>query len=86
MNCPSCGQPLEEAGQHAVVPAAEVIDCPNCGARVSLETGRLAEGVSPEGRAEDQGGAPIPEQAPESFAGETTIEGVMEEIEEKEQP
>jgi C4-type Zn-finger protein len=86
MNCPNCGQSLEAAGQHAVVPSADVIDCPNCGARVSLETGRLAEGVSPEGRAEDQGGVPIPEHAPDSFAGETTVEGVMEEIEEKEQP
>jgi hypothetical protein len=27
MNCPSCGQQLpEEAGQHAVVPSAEVVD------------------------------------------------------------
>jgi hypothetical protein len=52
---------------------------------VSLETGRIAEGVSPEGHAEDRGGAPIPERAPPEFAGETTLEGVMEEIEEKEQ-
>jgi hypothetical protein len=87
MNCPSCGEPLpEEAGQHAVVPSADIVDCPSCGARVSLETGRLADDVSPEGHAEDQGGAPIPERAPEWFAGETTVEGVMEEIEEKEQP
>jgi hypothetical protein len=87
MNCPSCGNPLpEDVGQHAVVPSAEIVDCPNCGARVSLETGKLDAGVSPEGHAEDQGGAPIPERAPESFSGETTVEGVMEEIEEKEQP
>ena len=86
MNCPNCGNPLpEDVGQHAVVPSADIVDCPNCGARVSLETGRLADDVSPEGRAEDQGGAPIHERAPESFAGETTVEGVMEEIEEKEQ-
>jgi hypothetical protein len=52
---------------------------------VSLETGKLDAGVSPEGRAEDQGGAPIPERQPPSFAGETTVEGVMEEIEDKEQ-
>jgi ribosomal protein S27E len=86
MNCPSCGKPLpEETGQHAVVPSADIVDCPNCGARVSLETGRLAEGVSPEGRAEEQGGAPIPEGLPTEFSGETTVEGVMEEIEDKEQ-
>jgi hypothetical protein len=41
--------------------------------------------VSPEGRAEEQGGAPIAEGAPDSFAGETTVEGVMDEIEDKEQ-
>jgi hypothetical protein len=86
MNCPNCGRPLPaEAGQHAVVPSAGIVDCPNCGARVSLETGRLAAGVSPEGRAEEQGGAPIAEGAPDSFAGETTVEGVMDEIEDKEQ-
>jgi DNA-directed RNA polymerase subunit RPC12/RpoP len=86
MNCPNCGQEIpEEVGQHAVVPSADIVDCPNCGARVSLETGKLDAGVSPEGDAEDQGGAPIPERAPESFAGETTVEGVMEEIDEKEQ-
>jgi hypothetical protein len=85
MNCPNCGQPLPEAGQHAVVPSADVIDCPNCSARVNLQTGQLEQGVSPEGRAEEQGGAPIAERAPDTFSGETTVEGVMEEIEEKEQ-
>jgi hypothetical protein len=86
MNCPSCNQPLPaEAGQHAVVPSAGVVDCPNCGARVNLEMGELDAGVSPEGRAEEQGGADIPEGEPNSFAGETTVEGVMEEIDEKEQ-
>jgi DNA-directed RNA polymerase subunit RPC12/RpoP len=85
MKCPNCGQPIsEEAGQHVVVPDAEIIDCPNCGARVNMKTGKLAAG-SPEGRAEEQGGAPIPEGLPDSFSGETTLEGVMEEIEEKEQ-
>jgi len=86
VNCPSCGQEIPaETGQHAVSPSADIVDCPNCGARVSLETGRIAQNVSPEGRAEEQGVAPIPEGLPESFSGEETVEGVMEEIEEKEQ-
>jgi transcription elongation factor Elf1 len=85
MNCPSCGQELLLAGQHAVAPDAGVIDCPNCGARVNTETGQLERGVSTEGRAEEQGGAPVDEGAPESFSGEETVGGVMEEIEEKEQ-
>ena len=85
MKCPNCGQPISgEAGQHAVVPDAEIIDCPSCGARVNMKTGKLAAG-SPKGHAEEQGGAPIPEGLPDSFSGETTLEGVMEEIEEKEQ-
>jgi hypothetical protein len=86
MNCPSCGEPLPAGvGQHAVVPSAGIVDCPSCGARVDMSTGRVSEGVSTEGRAEEQGGAPIPEGAPESFSGEETVEGVMDEIEEKEQ-
>ena len=86
MNCPSCGEPLPAgAGQHAVVPSAGIVDCPNCGARVDMSTGRISHGVSTEGRAEEQGGAPIPDGAPESFSGEETVEGVMDEIEQKEQ-
>ena len=86
MNCPSCGRPLpEETGQHAVVPSADVVDCPSCGARVNVRSGQVATDVSPEGRAEEQGVAPIGEGLPESFSGEETVEGVMEEIEQKEQ-
>ena len=86
MNCPSCGNPLPEGlGQHAVAPAAGVVDCPSCGARVRLETGELETGVSPAGRAEEQGGAPIEAGQPEVFSGEETVEGVMDEIEQKEQ-
>ena len=86
MNCPNCGEPLPEgAGQHAVVPSAGIVDCPSCGARVNVTTGQLAKEVSAGGRAEEQGVAPIPEGEPESFSGEETVEGVMEEIEQKEQ-
>jgi hypothetical protein len=86
MNCPSCDALLPEAaGQHAVVPSAGIVDCPSCGARVNMKTGTLAEGVSPEGRAEEQAAAPSPEGRLESFSGEETVEGVMDEIEAKEQ-
>jgi hypothetical protein len=86
VNCPSCGNPLPDAvAQHAVAPVAGVVDCPTCGARVRLDTGELEAGVSPAGRAEEQGGAPLEAGRPETFAGEETIRGVMDEIEEKEQ-
>jgi hypothetical protein len=86
MNCPSCGQALpEQAGQHAVVPSAGLVDCPTCGARVDVPSGRLADGVSPEGRAEEQGAAPIPEGLPNTSTLEETVGDVMEEIERKEQ-
>jgi predicted RNA-binding Zn-ribbon protein involved in translation (DUF1610 family) len=86
MNCPNCGRPLPDGeGQHAVVPSAGIVDCPNCGERVVLDTGETARDVSAEGRAEEQGGVPIREGEPETFSGEETVEGVMEEIEEKEQ-
>ena len=84
MNCPNCGRPLPEGeGQHAVVPSAGIVDCPNCGERVVLDAGETARDVSPHGRAEEQGGAPVPEGAPETFSGEETVEGVMSELEEK---
>jgi carbon-monoxide dehydrogenase medium subunit len=62
-----------------------IVDCPSCGARVDVAAGIVVEGVSAEGRAEEQGVAPISEGEPESFSGKETVEGVMEEIEEKEQ-
>jgi hypothetical protein len=86
MNCPNCGEALSEGvGQHAVAPDAGVVDCPSCGSRIKLETGQLETGVSREGRAEEQGAAPIESGRPETFSGEETVEGVMREIEEKDQ-
>ena len=62
-----------------------MVDCLSCGARVRLETGQLETNVSREGRAEEQGGAPMRSGEPETFSGEETVEGVMGEIEEKKQ-
>jgi hypothetical protein len=86
VNCPSCGNPLPDGlAQHAVAPAAGVVDCPTCGARVRLDTGELEADVSSAGRAEEQGGAPVEPGRPETFSGEETIQGVMDEIEDEEQ-
>ena len=86
MNCPSCGNPLPEgAGQHAVAPHAGVVDCPTCGARVNLATGQVEPALSPAGRAEEQGGAPIQTGQPDKSSLDETVEGVMDEVDEKEQ-
>ncbi len=71
VTCPSCGAEVpEETGQHALVPSAGIVECPSCGAKVTLPKAGAAE------RGED---------GDESFAGHETIEGVMDEIEDKEE-
>ena len=76
-----------EAGQHAPTPSAGIVECPHCGARVALR--------KPGADSEQQGAAPASEvpRASESrggeasgedyFAGEETVEGVMDEVREK---
>ena len=75
--CPSCGAELPpELGQHALVPTAGVVECPNCGATVTLERPQTVaddEDVVGEGT------------GPESFSGHETVEGVMDEIRQKEE-
>jgi uncharacterized Zn finger protein (UPF0148 family) len=68
--CSNCGAPLpEELGQHALTPTSGLVRCPSCGETVTLE------------HADTGGGG---EAAEESFAGSETIEGVMDELSEKE--
>jgi hypothetical protein len=88
VRCPSCGTPVPaEAGQHESVPVAGVVDCPNCGAKVTLEKpgGRdeddEAGGVADVRRAETTVGGE--EGAPESFSGEEDWEGAMDELKDK---
>jgi hypothetical protein len=69
--CPSCGAELPaELGQHALVPTTGLVQCPTCGENVTLERPETTRGETGEQE--------------ESFAGHETIEGVMEEIREKE--
>lgn len=76
MTCPNCGNEIpEEVGQHAVVPTAGVVDCPHCGERVTLDKPSGSANVGDD----DVEGRDI------QFAGHETVEGVMEEIEEKAQ-
>jgi uncharacterized Zn finger protein (UPF0148 family) len=74
--CANCGATVpEETGQHAVVPSAGIVTCPNCGATVTLEK----PDAEPEADETDTA-----EGSEESFSGHETIEGVMDEISEKE--
>jgi DNA-directed RNA polymerase subunit RPC12/RpoP len=86
--CSNCGAEVpRETGQHAETPSAGVIACPNCGAKVTLdkpgaepEAGEAPRGEAP-AAAEARPGEPTGE---DSFAGEGSVEGVMDEIREKE--
>ena len=86
--CPSCGAEVpRETGQHATAPSAGVVTCPNCGAKVTLDK----PGAQPEAAEAPRGEAPAAaEAAPgeatgeDTFAGEETVEGVMDEVREKE--
>jgi DNA-directed RNA polymerase subunit RPC12/RpoP len=88
MRCPNCGNELpREAGQHAMTPSAGVVECPHCGHHVMLDK----VGAEPDDAAEPEGPVERAEAAPpgrtegrETFAGEETVEDVMEELREKE--
>jgi uncharacterized Zn finger protein (UPF0148 family) len=88
--CPNCGHELpQEEGQHALSPSAGTIECPNCGATVTLEGPPGAEGGPPREGPADQGEPVTTAAALEEtdhqdyFSGEETLAGVMEELEEK---
>ena len=75
--CPSCGAELPpELGQHALVPTAGVVECPSCGATVTLERPRAAT---------DDDEVVGESTGPETFSGHETVEGVMDEIRQKEE-
>jgi len=88
MTCPSCGNEVPgEVGQHAVTPSAGVVECPHCGHHVVLdkvgaEPEQANEPAAPVERAE--AAPPGRTEGRETFAGEETVEGVMEELSEKE--
>jgi DNA-directed RNA polymerase subunit RPC12/RpoP len=87
--CPNCGAEVPRAtGQHASTPSAGVVQCPQCGAKVTLDK----PGAEPEQQSSPPSGevpgareAPAGEPTGEDyFSGEETVEGVMEEVREKE--
>jgi DNA-directed RNA polymerase subunit RPC12/RpoP len=86
--CSNCGAELPRGtGQHAAAPAPGLVTCPHCGATNTLSK----PGADPEQAAKPTGEAPGAEPRPpgrpeadESFSGEETLSGVMEEVEDKE--
>jgi len=70
--CPNCGADLPaELGQHALTPTSGLVQCPTCGENVTLDR--------PGGTGGER------DEHEESFSGHETIEGVMDEIREKEE-
>ena len=54
--CPNCGAELpQEEGQHALSPSAGTVECPTCGATVTLEGPPGAEGGPAREGPADQG-------------------------------
>ena len=79
--CTNCGADLpSELVQHALTPVSGLVQCPSCGETVKLE-GPEAAGTE----TDSIGDADVPDTAgePESFSGEETVEGVMEELADK---
>ena len=88
VRCPNCGEDLpEELGQHALAPQSALVQCPHCGETVTLEKPGAPD---PEDAARPEGDVPRSDEtvggeegAPDTFAGETTMEGLKEELEDK---
>ena len=86
--CPNCGAEVpHESGQHAVTPSAGVVQCPNCGATVTLDKPGAEPGQQAAQRAGDVPRAPETHggeaTGEDYFSGEETVEGVMDEVREK---
>jgi hypothetical protein len=86
--CPNCGNELPaELGQHALALPSALVQCPHCGETVTLDRPGAPDPEDEERPLGDVerttrsvGGE---EGAPAEFSGETTIEGVKEEIDSK---
>jgi uncharacterized Zn finger protein (UPF0148 family) len=81
-NCPNCGEPLPgELGQHSLTPTSGLVRCPSCGETVKLERAD-AEADDAAVAGADEGMSDTVRDA--YFAGEETVDGVMDELSEKE--
>lgn len=79
--CPECGQSLpSELGQHSTAPLSGLASCPSCGAEVHLDKPASGASADEGARIETPGAT---EGDPESFSGHETVEGAMQEVEDK---
>ena len=84
--CPNCGAEVpRETGQHATAPSAGVVQCPSCGATVTLDGPGAADQAAEASKdvpraAETRGGET---SGDDYFSGQETVEGVMNEVREK---
>jgi DNA-directed RNA polymerase subunit RPC12/RpoP len=80
--CPSCGKELPSAmGQHATDLVSALVTCPHCGAEVTLREGAVE---SPSGDyAQAEAAPPGRTEGIDEFAGNETVEGLAEELQEK---
>jgi hypothetical protein len=84
--CPNCGAEVPaESGQHSLSPSAGIVACPSCGATLSLGGPGDRQHVGPEGETPTAAAAPPGQPGQdEYFSGHESVDGVMEEISEKE--
>jgi hypothetical protein len=81
--CSNCGKDLpSELGQHAITPVSGLVTCPHCGAEVHMEGAEAGGGGGTTSGSSRAGGS---EGHKESFAGHETMEGLKEELEDKQE-
>ena len=83
--CPNCGAEVPaESGQHSLSPSVGVVTCSSCGATLSLGGPGERQHVGAEGETPKAAAAPPGQSGQgEYFSGHESVEGVMEEINEK---
>lgn len=80
--CPNCGAELpSELGQRATSPTSGLVRCPSCGAGVTLREDAEQAGTARPERA--AAAPPGRTEGRETFSGEETLDGVMDELRDK---
>jgi endogenous inhibitor of DNA gyrase (YacG/DUF329 family) len=79
--CPNCGRDLpSELGQHAITPVSGLVTCPHCGQEVHIQGAEASAGGGASASSASSG---ADSEEKESFSGHETIEGLKEELKDK---